>query len=313
MKKILLIGGTGFVGQHFKQQFPHLYEITATGREIDIRNKQQLSKLINDTQPELVINMAAITTVKETIEHPSDTYDIGFLGTLNLLTALKKNKFTGRILQVSSSEVYGFPSVEQLPIKESEPLRPKSPYAVAKAASEIRCYQWSQVEAFDIINARPFTHIGPNQSSRFAIASFTKQVAKIIAGQKEPILHVGNLDTTRDFTDVRDVVSAYALLLETGKNGETYNICSGQEFHLRSALEQIIACSKVPIEIIQDPSLARQSEQQRVVGDNAKLRQATGWNTTIQFQKTIDDMLECWLNKIKHQSKVSKCSARENS
>jgi len=306
MRKILIIGGTGFVGQHFKQQFSHIYQITATGSETDIRNRQQLSESVKRINPNLIINMAAITTVKETIEHPSDTYDIGFLGTLNLLTILKENNFTGRLLQISSSEVYGYPAIERLPIKENEPLRPKSPYAVSKAASEMLCYQWSQTEAFDIINARPFTHIGPNQSSRFAIAHFTSQVAKIITHQREPILHVGNLDTTRDFTDVRDVVSAYALLLEKGTNGETYNICSGQEYHLRSALEQIISCSKLPIEIIQDPLLTRKCEQQRIVGNNQKLRQATGWNTTIKITKTIDDMLEYWLNTIKNESITSK-------
>lgn len=292
---MLVIGGTGFVGNHMQQRMSDRYDISATGRQADIREYEVIKNLIKSESPDYVINLASLTTVRETIKNPALTYEIGFTGTLNLLTALKETGFSGRMLQVSSSEVYGFPVPEQLPIKETEPFKPQSPYSVCKIAAEMLCYQWSQTEAFEIIRARPFTHIGPGQSDRFAIASFARQIAEIKTSKKEPAMKVGNLDATRDFTDVRDVVDAYEALLLKGENGDVYNVCSCREIRTGELLEKMIKFSGKAIDITQDESLLRSTEQQRVLGSNKKIREETGWQPQISLEQTIEDTVEYWI------------------
>lgn len=295
----LLIGGTGFVGSHMQKILQPHYEVITTGREADIRDDGQMDALVRSTRPQVVVNFAALTTVRETFQDPLDTYRIGFLGTLGLLNALKKTGFTGTLLNISSSEVYGFPQPDQLPITEATPLRPMSPYAVNKIATEFLCYQWSQTEDFRIVTARPFTHVGPRQSNRFAISNFGKQVAEIAAGKREPIIRVGNLHATRDVTDVRDVVSAYSRLLEAGESGQVYNICTGSEVSIQSLLYALIEFAKTDIKVEQDPSLVRNVEQLRIQGCFEKLRQRTGWTPQVPLQQTLADIFSYWQHEAK--------------
>lgn len=297
-RKALLIGGTGFVGRHLEQQFLPDYDVTATGQKADIRDENQVKCLVAQTKPDVVVNLASITTVRESFERPLETYKIGFWGTLNLLKALKDIGFRGRMLQVGSSEVYGFPLPEQLPISEMEPLRPMSPYSVNKAAIEALCYQWSQVESFEVLMTRSFTHIGPGQSDRFAISNFAKQIAEIKLGYRDPVLHIGNLEATRDYTDVRDIVKAYSLLLQKGINGNIYNVCSGKERSTKLLLNKLLDISGVAVVVSQDPSRVRASEQRRVCGDNKKLVKDTGWNQSISLDMTLSDILSYWEKKL---------------
>ena len=293
-RKVLLVGGTGFVGRHLEQYFLSNYAVTATGRNVDIRDEDQIKDLVTRTAPDIVINLASITTVRESFENPQETYMIGFWGTLNLLKSLKKTGFKGKMLQIGSSEVYGFPLPEQLPISESEPLRPMSPYAVNKAAIEALCYQWSQTGSFEILMTRSFTHIGPGQSDRFAISNFAKQIAEIKLGNREPMLHVGDLEATRDYTDVRDVVMAYDLIIQKGTNGGIYNVCSGKERSTKLMLDKLIAISGLSVSVSQDMSRVRASEQRRVCGNNEKLVRDTGWHQSIALDRTLSDILSYW-------------------
>lgn len=293
-RKVLMVGGTGFVGRHLEQYFLSNYAVTATGRNTDIRDEDQIKALVARTAPDIVINLASITTVSESFENPRNTYKIGFWGTLNLLQSLKEIGFKGRMLQVGSSEVYGFPLPEQLPISETEPLRPMSPYAVNKAAIEALCYQWSQTESFEVLMTRSFTHIGPGQSDRFAVSSFAKQIAEIKSSHREPVLHVGDLEATRDYTDVRDVVRAYDLIIQKGMNGGIYNVCSGKERPTKLMLERLIEISGVSVSVSQDMSRVRASEQRRVCGNNEKLIRDTGWHQGISLDTTLTDILSYW-------------------
>ena len=295
----LLIGGTGFVGTHMRRLLEAKFNVIATGHGNDIRDREQVSRLVKKTRPDVVINFASITTVRESFEDPERTYKVGFLGMLNLLSELKEHGFSGRLLNVSSSEVYGFPREDQLPISENTPTSPMSPYAVNKIAAETLCQQWSRTEAVEIVTARPFTHIGPGQSDRFAISSFAKQIAEIMLGKREAVIRVGNLDSTRDLTDVRDVVRAYVVLLERGSSGNIYNICSGKETLMRSLLDNLIQLSKIDIKVEQDPSLVRQQEQQRILGSFEKLHKETGWEPEISISQTLSDTLAYWLEKLK--------------
>lgn len=304
MNKLLLVGGSGFVGSHMREALEATCSVVATGHEVDVRNPDQLRALIDGVNPDQVVYLAAITTLRESFENPRSTYDINFLGTLNLLMALRDGHFEGRMLFVSSSEVYGLLGEHDLPVTENRIPRPLSPYAVAKIAAEALCYQWSQTEKFEIVTARPFNHIGPGQSERFAIADFGRQVAAIKLGLSNPVIHAGDIDTTRDFTDVRDVVSAYRLLLEKGRSGETYNVCSGTERSIRSLIERMCVLAGVNVELRSDPVRLRLSEQRRVRGCNEKLVTDTGWVPHCSLDQTLSDTVDFWAQKLHEDSRL---------
>ena len=297
-ERVLLLGAHGFVGRHMSQVLDENVSITATGREVDIRNKAVIHSLVDLIRPTVVVNFAFITTVRETFADPYNTYQTGLLGMLNLLEGLKAIKFSGRILNISSSEVYGFPDARDLPIVESAPLKPMSPYSVAKISAEALGYQWFKSEGMDIVTARPFTHIGPGQTDRFALSSFSKQLAEMALGLKEPVIEVGNLNSTRDITDVRDIVRAYCLLLDIGEPGEIYNVCSGREVKIRNLLDRLIELSEIAVTVKTDTSLVRSTEQHQIFGSYKKLFDQTGWSPEISLDITPLDMIEFWKKKL---------------
>lgn len=296
MKPVALIfGGRGFVGKHLVRQLSDRYAAVVTGRAEDIRDAAVVRKIVDLAKPQVVVNLAALTTVAETISDPRGAYEVGLFGLLNVFEALSACRFKGRMLQVSSSEVYGFPTANELPLAETTPLRPMSPYSVAKIAGEMLCHQWSlgsPAARLDISVARPFTHIGPGQSDRFAVARFSKKIAEIAANRSEPIFPVGNLDATRDLTDVRDVVRAYDLILHHGECGHVYNVCSARETVMRDMLDELVRISGLMIEIVEEPTLTRKAEQQRLRGCHAKLTNRTGWTPKISLSQTLTDILQ---------------------
>jgi GDP-4-dehydro-6-deoxy-D-mannose reductase len=265
--------------------------VFAFGRECDVRDPAALTRMISTVKPDNVVYLAAITTLRESVANPRDTYDINFGGVLNVLMTLRQCRFSGRMLFISSSEVYGLLSEGDLPVSEMRLPQPRSPYAVSKVAAEALCYQWSQTEEFEVISARPFNHIGPGQSKRFAIAEFARQIAAIKLGLAEATLLVGDIDTTRDFTDVRDVAHAYAGLLDRGRNGEVYNVCSGSERSVRSLIMRMCELAEVRVELREDPGRLRASDQRRVCGSNAKLTSDVGWQPRYTTDQTLTDIL----------------------
>jgi GDP-4-dehydro-6-deoxy-D-mannose reductase len=294
MKKLLIIGGTGFVGSHIVKHFSNKQITVSTGRDFDIRNIDKIKELIDCEQPDNIINLASITTIKESIEKPKETYEISFGGTHNILSVLEKTKFNGCFLYVSSSEVYGLIRSEDLPVNESKLTKPLSPYAVSKVATEALCFQLSQQSNFKIIMARPFNHIGPGQSDRFSVSYFAKQIMKIKLGLISPQLKVGDIDTARDFTDVRDIVCAYEKLIEFGENGEIYNVCSGREVSIRSLIESMSELLNIKVEIVKEEDRFRYNDQRRVCGNNKKIINTTGWTTTYVLDQTLQDILAEW-------------------
>ncbi|HEU5231221.1 MAG TPA: GDP-mannose 4,6-dehydratase [Terriglobales bacterium] len=291
--KLLLTGASGFVGG-FVQQATRFIPLTLAGKEVDLRDAHAVTEAVSRIQPDAVLHLAAQTFVPRSFENPVETFEINFLGTYNLFAALKKTGFTGRLLLVSSGDVYGAVSVGDLPVREELPPKPRSPYAVSKVAAEALCFQWNETAGFETIVARPFNHIGPGQREDFVISAFAKQIAEIKHGTKPAIIEVGDLDVTRDFLDVRDVVQAYLLLLREGRAGETYNICSGTECSIRSLLEKMLSLAEIHAEIRSNPAKFRPSEQRRVVGDANKLRRHTGWQPKYTIEQTLADTIHSW-------------------
>ena len=293
----LLTGASGFVGA-FVQRRINCIPFDRLGKPIDLRDADDVRMAMGEIKPDAVIHLAAQSFVPASFENPAETYEINFQGTLNLLAALKETGFRGRMLFIGSGDTYGLVPESQLPVTEDQPLRPRSPYAVSKVAAEALCYQWSQTESFTITMTRSFNHLGPGQSDRFAVSDFARQIVEIKNGRREPILSVGDIDVTRDFTDVRDATAAYVLLLDRGRNGEAYNVCSGNDHSLRSVVECLLQLASVDARIVQDPTRLRASEQRRMRGSYAKLRADTGWEPTIGLEQSLGDILRNWEERL---------------
>jgi len=292
-QKLLLTGASGFVGGFVQQAVPSV-PLTLNGRDVDLRNARDMQDAIEQIQPDAVLHLAAQSFVPRSFEDPLETFEINFLGTYNLLSALKKIRFAGRFLLVSTGDVYGSVAPELLPIKEETPPKPRSPYAVSKVAAEALCSQWNETGGFETMIARPFNHVGPGQREEFVISGFAKQIVEIRHGARPAVIEAGDLDVTRDFLDVRDAVCAYLLLLRQGRAGETYNICSGTERSIRSLLEKMLELADLRAEIRSNPAKFRPSEQRRVHGDAGKIRRHTGWQPSCTIEQTLADTIHSW-------------------
>lgn len=294
----LVTGDAGFVGQHVLAQIPGCVGLSSLCPDIDIRDRAALVACLEAVRPQRVIHLAAQSFVPESFRDPEATFSVNFIGTFRLLEALQATGFGGRLLFVGTSDVYGPVEASELPLKEDRPLRPANPYAVSKVAAEALCCQWSRTAGFEIVMARPFNHIGPGQSAAFAVADFARQIAEIRHGRHAPVLSTGNIDVTRDFTDVADVVRAYGMLLESGGNGEVYNVCSGVERSIRGIIERLLHISGTEARIDTDPSRYRPADQPRVFGDNGRLAAATGWRPEIPFEETLNKIYTYWEQQI---------------
>lgn len=309
--RALITGSCGFVGAHLVNHLraqPGL-EVFGVARgsrtglpertfTVDLTDDGAVANLIRDVRPDLVFHLAAQAAVPVSFGSPRDTLVNNIVGQLNLTEAILASGLRPRMLVVGSADEYGVVRPEELPIREDNPLRPNSPYAVSKVAQDMLGYQYFASHGLHIVRVRPFNHIGPGQSDLFASASFARQIAEIEAGLREPVLLVGNLQAKRDFTDVRDIVVAYRLLLERGVAGEVYNLGSGRSVQVGKLLELLLAQSDARIEVRQDPARMRPSDNPEVVCDCTKALSATGWQATIPLERTLRDLLNYWRERV---------------
>lgn len=293
MTSTLVTGLRGFVGSHLAGAGDAV-GLDLDGERVDLTDAQAVRLAVARIAPRQVIHLAAQSSAVQSHERAERTYQVNFQGTLNLLEALRACGFRGRMVYVGSAEVYGIVPAEGLPVLEDRPLKPMSPYAVSKIAAEAACYQWSRGASFEVVMARPFTHIGPGQDTHFAISDFARQVAACRRGSGPARLTVGDIEATRDFTDVRDIAAAYRALLARGVNGETYNVCSGVERSVRSVIEELFDIAGVAMDIVVDPARLRRSEHRRMRGSHDKLRRDTGWAPSVPFRQTLADILAHW-------------------
>jgi GDP-4-dehydro-6-deoxy-D-mannose reductase len=288
--RTLVTGADGFIGRYCMAALGD----HGIGPRVDIRDVDQLVDAFGDARADAVIHLASQSSVALSFEEPLTTHQVNFIGTLNVLTALQKTAFKGRFLFVSSGDCYGLVADSELPITEARPLRPRNPYAVSKIAAEALCYQWSQTGDFEIVMARPFNQLGPGQSPQFVVSDIGRQCAAIRRGSRPAEITLGNVDVTRDFTDVRDGVRAFQLLVERGRNGEAYNVCSGVERSIREVVDAYARLLGEPLKMLSASARLRRAEQLRMRGSFDKLREHTGWQPSIPLDQTLSDILDYW-------------------
>lgn len=299
-KRLFATGLSGFVGQHIQSRLKvadSSWDLMPVISPYDLSQPSSLEDLWPEL-PDAVIHLAGQTHVPEAFNNPARTLQINLLGTLNLLKALKARGFSGNFLYVSSGDIYGQVNESALPIDEHHSPFPRNPYAVSKLSTEFLCLQWGITENWPVMIARSFNHIGTGQKESFAIASAARQIARIKNALQPAKLIVGDIDVTRDFLDVDDVISAYLALLDKGVPGEIYNVCSGQEHSIRSLIEQLADLAQIEIELTKDLALFRPNEQRRVCGCYKKLQRTTGWTPKITIKQSLQAILADWNTRV---------------
>jgi len=313
--KILITGVTGFVGSHLAEYCLSLdqqVEVIGTCRwrsrreniehfedainlyECDLRDASSVKTLLADIQPERIFHLAAQSYVPSSWNSPGETITTNVIGQLNIFEAMRETNSTASIQIAGSSEEYGLVHPEEAPITEENPLRPLSPYAVSKVAQDMLAYQYFQSYGLKVVRTRAFNHTGPRRGDVFVTSNFAKQIAEIEAGQRPPVIHVGDLNPKRDFTDVRDIVRAYWLSLEHCSLGEVYNVASGKAYRIKEVLKILLDNSGQDIEVVEDPERLRPSDVPLLLGDNSRFCKATGWVPEIPFEQTAKDLLDYW-------------------
>ena len=258
----------------------------------DLRDPQAAHDVVAQAQPDRIYHLAGQAFVGDSWAHPWDTLETNLRAQVNLLEAVVASKQQPGILVVGSADEYGRTGNAGQPIDETLPLRPDSPYSVSKVAQDMLGLQYFLSYALPIVRVRPFNHIGPRQNQKFVAAAIASQVAAIEAGQQPPVIQVGNLDARRDFTDVRDMMRAYALLLERGQPGEVYNIGTGTSHRIQELLDVLLSLARVPIRVETDPARLRLNDVPDLVCDAGRLRAVTGWQPRYTLEQTLRDLLD---------------------
>jgi GDP-4-dehydro-6-deoxy-D-mannose reductase len=316
--RVFVTGATGFVGSHLidflrRQTRAHVFGAKRRGNhtartqttdivewvETEITDAQNVLAAVKSVKPTHVFHLAAQSFVPTSWSAPQETFTTNAIGTINLLEAVKVLELDTKIHIAGTSEEYGSVKPEELPIREETPLRPLSPYAVSKVAADLSGQQYHRSYGLQVVITRAFNHTGPGRDEVFAESNFSKQIALIEKGLQEPVIRVGNLDSARDFSDVRDIVRAYWLALEKGEPGNVYNIASGKVTRLGDLLELLLSRAKLKgIRIKQDPQRLRPSDVPAPQGDCSKFRRLTGWSPKIPLERTLEDLLDFWRSKV---------------
>lgn len=317
--RVLITGITGFAGSHLAEfllaEVPDV-EIYGTKRwrsrmeniehlqsqielvECDLKDANAVRKTLAEIRPERIFHLAAQSFVPASWRAPSETLDNNIISQTNIFEAMRSLDLDARIQIAGSSEEYGLVHPDEVPITESNPLRPLSPYAVSKVAQDLLAYQYFRSYGLAAVRTRGFNHTGPRRGDVFVTSNFAKQIASIEAGLQQPVIRVGNLSAQRDFTDVRDTVRAYWLALEKGTPGEVYNLASGKAVTIRELLDMLLANSQVDVKVEVDPERLRPSDVEILLGDYSKFHADTGWEPQIPLSQTVEDLLNYWRQRL---------------
>lgn len=323
MKKVLITGITGFVGSHLAEYCLSIPDVKVYGTvfshhlgdelerikhikdkltlfECNLTNRVAVAGVINKVKPDIIFHLAAQSFVPTSWESPEDTLFNNIFSELNILESVRELKLNPVIVIAGSSEEYGLVLENEIPVKETNPLRPLSPYAVSKITQEMLAFQYYHSFGLKTVLTRFFNTEGPGRGQDFVASNFAKQIAEIEKGKRNPEMSVGNLEAKRDFVDVRDIVKAYWIAVEKCKFGEPYNVCSGKTRSIQSVLDILLNLSTAKdIKVEQDSTRMRPSDVPVLMGDSSKFKEATGWNPEIPFEKTMEDLLNYWREKIR--------------
>ena len=318
MKKALIIGAAGFVGSylidHIQKHCVWSIVVTKMPQErltlqgadvcdLDIMDPAAITELLEEKRPDYIFHLAAQSSVAVSWKNPGLTVDVNIKGSLNVLDAVRKLDYKPRVLLIGSGEEYGHLRQDEVPVGEDNVLRPGNIYAATKACQNMLGAIYARAYGMDVLMVRAFNHVGPNQSPIFVVADFCRQAAEIELGMREPVIRVGNLSARRDFSDVRDVVRAYAALMEKGKAGETYNVGAGKAVEIRRILDMILSLAKKEIRVETDPARMRPVDVPVIEADIRKLQACTGWRTEIPLEKTIEETLNYWRETLRQLGK----------
>jgi GDP-4-dehydro-6-deoxy-D-mannose reductase len=312
--RVLITGVNGFVGTHLvdllRAEHPQVEILglvkpgTSPTRdgvvavEVDLDEAASVESALAGVAVDAVVHLAAQSSPSLSWNDPAGTLRTNVHGLLYLLEAVRRHATVPRVLVVGSAEEYGAAASAELPLAEDAPLRPASPYAVSKVAQGYLALQYWLSHGVPTVRTRAFHHTGPGRAESFAESSFARQVAEIEAGLREPVVQVGNLDAVRDFTDVRDVVRAYWMLVEQGEPGEVYNVCRGTGVRVGELLGEMIAATGIDIQVRVDPERLRPSDVPILVGNPARLRRRTSWEPRIGLAQTMRDLLDYWRARV---------------
>jgi GDP-4-dehydro-6-deoxy-D-mannose reductase len=311
---VLVTGIAGFVGSHLAEYALRQGAVVVGSRlpggstdtiahiehdlqvyDVDLREATAVRHLVDRTAPDWIIHLAAQSFVGSSWEAPAETISNNVLSQLNVLEAVRESGARPRFLVIGSSDEYGDVQERELPVDENVPFRPLSPYAVSKVAQDLMGYQYWRSYGLPVIRSRAFNHEGPRRGEAFVTSSFARQIVEIEAELRDPVIRVGNLEARRDFTDVRDIVRGYWRLLQDGRPGEVYNLCSGRAWSIQAVLDFLLREAQAgAIEIREDPALMRPVDIPVLVGDGRKILRDVGWRPEIPFEQTLRDMLEYW-------------------
>lgn len=319
MDKFLITGCSGFVGRHFldflednrikcevlgldidKMKSHREFEYVKLRTDcVDLLNHLEIERIIFEFSPRYIIHLASYSSVAFSWKNPTLSFKNNVNIFLNLLEIIRKYNLSTRILSIGSSEEYGNVAPEETPLTETSPLRPLSPYAVARVSQELLSKLYADSFGLDIIITRSFNHIGPRQKDVFVVPSFIRRITEAkLSGKNQTTLVTGDLSIVRDFLDVRDVVKAYYLLLKFGHKGEIYNICSGEATRLAEIIEMTSKILDISVETELSKDLIRPNDNQLIVGDNSKLRTHTGWSPSYTLNDSIKDIVSYWRDTI---------------
>lgn len=312
--RILVTGCTGFAGGHLVDELAergagtifgisrrpaagpppeHLAGKLARLYGCDLADRGALEAVLRDVRPDRVFHLAGYARVGRSFQEPDAAWDANLTATRNLYEAILRWGGRPRILFVSSGLIYGDADAEGL-IDETRPLRPVSPYAASKAAADLASFQYGCGSALEVVRVRPFNHIGPRQPLGFAVPDFAHQIAAIERGLHPPLLETGDLSARRDLTDVRDMVRAYADVMDGGQPGEVYNVGTGVAHSMGAVLDQLLGLARVRVEVRQDPRLIRAQDTPALRADAGKLRRASDWAPRLALTQTLTDTLDYW-------------------
>ncbi|HNU83871.1 MAG TPA: GDP-mannose 4,6-dehydratase [Thermoanaerobaculia bacterium] len=317
--RVLITGITGFAGSHLadyliaehpdveifgtyrwrsrRENIEHL-DGKVTLLETDLRDYPSVAAALRRAEPDAIFHLAAQSFVPTSWNAPSETIVTNVVGQTNIFEAVRALGLDPRIQIACSSEEYGLVLPDEVPIRETNPLRPLSPYAVSKVSQDYLGYQYFQSYGIKALRTRGFNHTGPRRGEVFVTSNFAKQIALIEAGRQAPVISVGNLDAVRDFTDVRDMVRAYWLAVQSARPGEVYNIATGNGITIRAMLDKLIALARVEVRVETDPARLRPSDVEVLIGDSSKFRGDTGWEPRIPFDQTLADLLDYWRARV---------------